>query len=206
VWAPVGERPIAIGHHRFEWLYVTGFVEPVTGKTVWNISNNVSKEYFERVLADFAKSNGVGKKKRAVVQLDNAGWHGLENLTVPDGIRLVFQPAHSPELQPAEHLWAFIDEALANTYFETLDDLDKVVGDRCVALMEQHDMIRASTLFYWWPRQRDEVINRRWYNFTQPMWDRPDNRAGNCGIEARMFAAGGRIHPPFLALSACGSG
>jgi hypothetical protein len=120
---------------------------------VWNISNNVSKEYFERVLADFAKSIGVGKKKRAVVQLDNAGWHGLKNLTVPEGIRLVFQPAHSPELQPAEHLWAFVDEALANTYFETLADLDKAVGDRCVALMAQHDMIRASTLFHWWPRQ-----------------------------------------------------
>jgi hypothetical protein len=28
VWAPIGERPIALGHHRFEWLYVTGFVEP----------------------------------------------------------------------------------------------------------------------------------------------------------------------------------
>ena len=26
VWAPRGERPIAPGHHRFEWLYVTAFV------------------------------------------------------------------------------------------------------------------------------------------------------------------------------------
>jgi hypothetical protein len=33
VWAPIGERPIALGHHRFEWLYVTGFVEPATGST-----------------------------------------------------------------------------------------------------------------------------------------------------------------------------
>ena len=23
VWAPIGERPVAVGHHRFEWLYVT---------------------------------------------------------------------------------------------------------------------------------------------------------------------------------------
>jgi hypothetical protein len=37
VWAPIGERPIALGHHRFEWLFVTGFVEPATGKTVWNV-------------------------------------------------------------------------------------------------------------------------------------------------------------------------
>ena len=28
VWAPGGERPIARGHHRFEWLYVTAFVSP----------------------------------------------------------------------------------------------------------------------------------------------------------------------------------
>jgi hypothetical protein len=37
-------------------------------------------------------------------------------------------------LQPAEHLWAFVDEPLANTYFETIENLDKVVGERCVAL------------------------------------------------------------------------
>ena len=89
----------------------------------------------------------------AVLQLDNAGWHGPENLVVPEGIRLVFQPSHSPELQPAEHLWAFVDEPLANTYFETIENLDKVVGERCVALMEQQNMISASTLFHWWPRQ-----------------------------------------------------
>ena len=58
VWAPIGERPVAVGHHRFEWLYVTGFVEPTTGRTVWNVSNNISKAYFELVLADFARSVG----------------------------------------------------------------------------------------------------------------------------------------------------
>lgn len=152
VWAPIGERPIAIGHHRFEWLYVTGFVEPATGRTVWNVSNTIGKAFFELVLADFAKSAGAGKKKRIVLQLDNAGWHGPENLAVPDGIRLVFQPPHSPELQPAEHLWTFVDEALANTYFETIEDLDNAVGDRCLALTDQPDIIRESTLFHWWPK------------------------------------------------------
>src|SRR6516162_5695109 len=33
VWAPKGERPLALGHHRYEWLYVHGFVEPTTGRT-----------------------------------------------------------------------------------------------------------------------------------------------------------------------------
>src|ERR1700675_5111327 len=154
VWAPVGERPIALGHHRFEWLYVTGFVEPATGRTVWNIANAVCKELFELILVDFARSVGAGDDKRIVLQLDNAGWHGPENLAVPDGIRLVFQPAHSPELQPAEHLWPFVDEPLVNRYFETIEDLDNAVGERCVALMQQTEMISASTLFHWWPRLR----------------------------------------------------
>ena len=135
VWAPVGERPIALGHHRFEWLYVTGFVEPATGQTVWNIANAICKELFELILADFAKSVGAGADKRIVLQLDNAGWHGPENLTVPDGIRLVFQPAHSPELQPAEHLWVFVDEPLANRSFETIASLDQAITNRCLALI-----------------------------------------------------------------------
>jgi len=29
IWAPCGERPVAVGHHRFEWLYVTAFVGTV---------------------------------------------------------------------------------------------------------------------------------------------------------------------------------
>jgi transposase len=152
IWAPVGERPIALGHHRFEWLYVTGFVEPATGQTVWNVANAVCKEMFELILADFAKSVGAGPNKRIVLQLDNAGWHGPQNLVVPDGIRLVFQPAYSPELQPAEHLWAFVDEPLANRCFDTIDSLDKAVADRCVGLTHQLDTIRKSTLFHWWPR------------------------------------------------------
>lgn len=157
VWAPIGERPIALGHHRFEWLYVTGFVEPATGKTVWHISNGISKKLFELVLADFAKSVGAGEEKRIVLQLDNAGWHGLETPAVPDGIRLVFQPPYSPELQPAEHLWAFVDEPLVNRHFETIEDLDQAVGERCIALTQQQEMIGASTLFHWWPRLKDQT-------------------------------------------------
>jgi hypothetical protein len=45
-------------------------------------------------------------------------------LAVPEGIRLVFQPAHSPELQPAEHLWALVDEPLAYHCFATIESLD----------------------------------------------------------------------------------
>ena len=155
MWAPIGERPIALGHHRFEWLYLTGFVEPATGATVWNISNGIGKQMFELGLADFARSVGAGPNKRIVLQLDNAGWHGPENLRIPEGVRLVHQPPYSPELQPAEHLWEFVDEPLVNTYFETLDDLDNAVAKRCLELIGQRQTIRDSALFHWWPKFTD---------------------------------------------------
>jgi transposase len=86
-----------------------------------------------------------------VLQLDNAGWHGPENLPVPDGIRLVYQPSYSPELQPAEHLWPLVDEPLANTHFETIDDLDAVVATRCCHLHQDQKTIAQHTKFHWWP-------------------------------------------------------
>jgi DDE superfamily endonuclease len=122
VWARAADRAFPSS---LQWLYVTGIVEPATGSTVWNVSNNISKAYFELVLADFAKSVGAGMRKRIILQIDNAGWHGPENLAVPDGIRLVFQPAHSPELQPAEHLWAFVEEPLLNRHFDIIEALDQ---------------------------------------------------------------------------------
>jgi hypothetical protein len=97
VWAPKGERPIALGHHRYEWLYIYGFVEPTTGRTVWNVANAVCKEMFEAVFADFAKSIGVGENKRAVLQLDNAGWHGPENLVAERLMTLGVDPERRNE-------------------------------------------------------------------------------------------------------------
>src|SRR4051795_7879985 len=35
VWAPKGQRPIALGHHRYKWLYVTAFVQPISGEVFW---------------------------------------------------------------------------------------------------------------------------------------------------------------------------
>ena len=155
--APIGERPIALGHHRFEWLYVTGFVEPTSGRTVWNVSNAVCKEMFSLILADFAEAVGAGARKRIVLQLDNAGWHGPKNLAAPDGIHLVFQPAHSPELQPAEHLWPFVDEP----HREPRPGGRRSLRRPCPAARhdpKQHAVPLVAT------SASAELISRRWYH------------------------------------------
>ena len=75
VWAPRGQRPIAPGHHRFEWLYVTAFVSPATGESFWYLSTGVDKELFEDTLALFAREAGAGRDRIILLVLDGAGWH-----------------------------------------------------------------------------------------------------------------------------------
>ena len=124
VWAPKGQRPVALGHHRFEWLYVIAFVAPESGETVWFLSNGIDKRLFEMMLAAFARETGAGRDRIILLVLDGAGWHTEPGLAVPEGIRLIYLPAYTPELQPAEHLWELVDEPVVNQHFETLDALD----------------------------------------------------------------------------------
>ena len=150
VWAPKGERPIALGHHRYRWLYVTAFVQPTSGETFWYISNGISKPFFAALLGLFARETGAGRDRIIVLGLDNAGWHTAPHLAVPQGIRLVYLPRYSPELQPAEHLWPVLDEPLANRSFGTLAELEQVVTERCRIL--NSDQLKPGTNFHWWPK------------------------------------------------------
>ena len=152
VWAPIGARPIALGHHRFEWLYVTAFVSPATGECFWYISNGVSKPFFEALLATFAEEAGAGRDRIIVLVLDNAGWHGETNLKVPDGIRLVFLPPYTPELQPAEHLWEVVDEPIVNQHIPDLETLETIIAERCAQLAADRPTIKGRTGFHWWPK------------------------------------------------------
>jgi transposase len=150
VWAPIGQRPIALGHHRYQWLHVVAFVQPTSGETVWYLATGLSKPFFAELLAAFARQVGAGRKRHIVLVLDNAGWHGPEGLAVPEGISLVFLPPYSPELQPAEHLWPLVDEAVVNTHFAALEALEATVAARCRQL--DATTIRPHTDFHWWPR------------------------------------------------------
>ena len=125
-------------------------MQPISGETFWSVLNGVSKPFCAALLALFAREAGAGRERIVVLGLDNAGWHTAPNLVVPDGIRLVYLPRYSPELQPAEHLWPVLDEPLANRSFGTLAELEPVVTERCRIL--KTDQLKPRTNFHWWPK------------------------------------------------------
>jgi putative transposase len=69
-----------------------------------------------------------------ILLVDQAGWHRAQGLQVPENIRLLPQPAHSPELNPAEQLGEELREkTLPNRSFPSLDLL---IDQLCEGLKE----------------------------------------------------------------------
>jgi transposase len=152
IWSPIGEKPIAVIEHRYQWLYLYGFVHPKTGETEWFIIPRVNVDWFNEVLKAIATATGAGKEKIIVIVLDQARWHTSQAVEIPDGIVLETLPPYSPELQPAERLWSLADEPLVNRCFESLDELEDILSDRCCTLSNtMQDDIQALTNFHWWP-------------------------------------------------------
>lgn len=158
VWAEKGKRPIAVNQRHYEWLYVYGFVHPTSGRVEWLLLPSVDTDLFQIALDHFAKVTGAGPKKRIVLVLDGAGWHASTKVRVPEGVHLVRLPPYSPELQPAERLWPFLREAVANRDIADMDTLEDILAHRCRQLAANHEVIHHSTLFQWWSHAAEAEV------------------------------------------------
>jgi transposase len=152
VWAPVGERPVARFKRGYKWTYLYGFVRPQSGRVYWLILPTVNAELLSLALGEFAKEVGAGEDKHIVLVVDQAGWHTAGEVRPPEGIHLEFLPSGSPELQPAERLWPLTNEALANSLFEEIEQIERTLMHRCVELLDQAELIEGLTNYHWWPQ------------------------------------------------------
>ena len=150
VWALRGTTPTTSVNWKFKWSWLAGFVEPSSGQTYWWIVPRVNWRIFERMLADFAQHFELGSTKRVLLVIDQAAFHTTSQITVSDGIHLLFLPPKSPELQPAERLWPITNESIANQSFESLDQLEDTLAHRCRGLIDRPSLVRGLTNFYWW--------------------------------------------------------
>lgn len=79
---------------------------------------------FQLFLDAFALFNPTELK---IMVLDNGAFHKAKTLSIPENIALIFLPPYSPELNPAENVWAKLKRDFTNRLFKTLDDLDKYI-------------------------------------------------------------------------------
>ncbi len=100
----------------------------------------------------FAEEAGAGRDRIIVLVLDNAGWHGEAGRVVPEGVRLVIQPAYTPEVKPAETYGRWSTSPSSTSTIPTLEALDQIISMRRAALAGERVMIKSQAGFHWWPK------------------------------------------------------
>lgn len=76
--------------------------------------------------------------------LDNGAFHKAKALTIPENIGLIFLPPYSPELNPAEKMWAKFKRDFTGKLFKTLDDLSIFIQKEVIALKNEETKTTCS--------------------------------------------------------------
>jgi hypothetical protein len=144
-WAPPGMRPKAPRQVIREFSYVYAAVAPEQGLMTSLILPHADTEMMNLFLAQVARDFA---DYFIVMQVDQAGWHRAKDLQVPENIRLIFQPAYSPEVNPVEHLWEELREKyLHNRVFACLEDLIEVLCQALSELTEEKERLHSMMFF-----------------------------------------------------------
>jgi hypothetical protein len=146
-WAPLPSRPL-VGHQVIrEYVYAVTAVNPFDGKIFSLILPWVDAEGMSVFLRHTTQAF---EGEACIMILDGAGWHRANNLHVPKTIRLIPLPPYSPELNPVEHIWAWLrDNTFQNMVFETLDQVMDTLCDALKNLSVKPDLVKSLTSFEW---------------------------------------------------------
>ena len=146
-WAPRGMRPVVGARLERKYLYAFSAVSPHDGVLDSLVLPWVSAQTMSLFLAEVAQRHA---EEFVLMVMDQAGWHLAGDLVVPKNMRLLFLPAYSPELNPAEHLWeALREESFANHVFTNLDAVERVLTTGLRALEADPERTRSMTGFEW---------------------------------------------------------
>jgi transposase len=115
-----GVKPVGQVQWTREAFYLYGIVEPLTGNHFFLEYSHLDTVCFEQFLAQFVQAY---PDDIHIIQLDQGRFHSCELLQVPESVILLFQPAHSPQVNPIERLWKEMKKYLRWQSFETLDEL-----------------------------------------------------------------------------------
>lgn len=115
-----GVKPVGQVQWSREYYYLYGLAEPKTGESFFWEFSHLDSYCFGQCLNLFSQAYSDSLN---VIQVDQATAHTAFGLKIPNNIILLFQPAHSPELNPIERVWQHIKEFLSWQVFESLEDL-----------------------------------------------------------------------------------
>jgi transposase len=137
-----GVKPLVTYQHKFKNFYLFGAFSPITGTQFTLELPKCNSDWFQLYLDEFSLQDPDEFK---ILFLDNGAFHKAKELDIPHNIQLVFIPPYSPELNPAEKMWRYFKDRIANEVFKTLDDLSLRLSQLIVDL--KNETIKSITSY-----------------------------------------------------------
>jgi hypothetical protein len=92
-----GIKPVGPMQWKFEAFYLYGAVEPLTGESFFLEFPYLNSVCFQTFVNEFSQPYSASLN---ILQVDNASPHLAKNLSLPENVILLFQPAYSPPDYP----------------------------------------------------------------------------------------------------------
>ena len=144
-WAPKHIRPLVPNQIVREYTYAYAVVAPKEGKMTSLILPTADTAMMNLFLEHVSRTFS---KYFLVIQVDQAGWHNAKDLVIPENVRLIPQPAYSPELNPVEPIWEEIREkAFYTCTFPSLESVTDTLCDQLCQLEDNEQLLRSMTYF-----------------------------------------------------------
>jgi transposase len=121
LWALKGKRPVVTRQIKYEWDYLYGSLDAISGQAHFCQIPAVNQQWDRVYLEDLAATDTTAVH---VIIRDQAGFHlrdGDERL--PARVRIIDLPPYNPELNPCEQLWDMIKDEIGNRVFESVEQL-----------------------------------------------------------------------------------
>jgi transposase len=146
-WGLRGVRVVKRAQKKYQWGYIFGALEVVSGKAEFCFLPTVNLDLSLGFLAQIAASDPAAEH---VVIWDRAGFHQRPgDATLPPHVHILPLPAYSPELNPVEKVWDIVKDAVANRMFSALGWLENRLATALSPFWSDPDRTRQLVGYGW---------------------------------------------------------
>jgi transposase len=158
-WTLKGQRPTVPYQTKFQWGYVYGALDVVTGQAAFLYTPTVALAWTEAYLQELIAR---APEAMPIMLWDRAGFHlPAESPELPEAVRVLPLPAYSPELNPIESLWDPVKRRIANAVWETLENIEAAISEVVEPVWQHLEQVQSLLGDSWLTRGVSTFLDRR---------------------------------------------
>lgn len=119
-----GVKPVCPFQQVFKSTYLLGAYAALDGDSCMLEMPFCNALTFQLFLNELAQQKPEELK---IMVLDNAAFHKAKSLVIPQNIKFIFLPPYSPELNPAEKIWAILKRKFTNKIHGSLEEISQFI-------------------------------------------------------------------------------